>query len=79
MDKDSLRSHIVTSRPYPVFRTILCLNSRQGGENLKSQIDTSSWGGTKYPPMAFTEQGVAMLSSVLGSERAIMEFLGSST
>ena len=34
---------------------------------LRSQIVTSSWGGTRYPPMAFTEQGVAMLSSVLNS------------
>lgn len=40
-------------------------------ENLRSQIVTSSWGGTRYAPMAFTEQGVAMLSSVLNSERAI--------
>ncbi len=32
---------------------------------------TSSWGGRRYPPYAFTEQGVAMLSSVLNSERAI--------
>jgi hypothetical protein len=40
-------------------------------ENLRSQIVTSSWGGRRYPPYAFTEQGVAMLSSVLRSERAI--------
>ena len=39
--------------------------------NLRSQIATSSWGGTRYIPMAFTEQGVAMLSSVLNSKRAI--------
>jgi len=42
--------------------------------NLRSQIVTSSssqWGGTRYRPMAFTEQGVAMLSSVLNSDRAI--------
>lgn len=32
---------------------------------------TSSWGGTRYFPMAFTEQGVAMLSSVLNSKRAV--------
>ena len=32
---------------------------------------TSSWGGRRYPPYAFTEQGVAMLSSVLQSSRAI--------
>ena len=40
-------------------------------ENLKSQIVTSSWGGRRKPPRAFTEQGVAMLSSVLRSARAI--------
>ena len=37
---------------------------------LRSQIVTSSWGGTRYASMAFTEQGVAMLSSVLKSKRA---------
>lgn len=40
-------------------------------ENLKSQIVTSSWGGVRKLPYAFTEQGVAMLSSVLKSKRAI--------
>jgi hypothetical protein len=39
--------------------------------NLRSQFVTSSWGGRRYPPYAFTEQGVAMLSSVLRSKRAI--------
>jgi hypothetical protein len=39
---------------------------------LRSQIATSSWGGTRYVPMVFTEQGVAMLSSVLNSAYAIM-------
>lgn len=39
--------------------------------NLRSQIGTSNWGGTRYMPMAFTEQGVAMLSSVLNSKTAI--------
>jgi hypothetical protein len=38
---------------------------------LRSQIVTSSWGGARYQPMAFTEQGVAMLSGVLNSDRAI--------
>ncbi len=38
---------------------------------LRSQIATSSWGGSRYRPMAFTEQGVAMLSSVLNSKWAI--------
>ncbi len=40
-------------------------------KNLRSQIVTSSWGGVRYTPMAFTEQGVAMLSSVLNSDKAI--------
>ena len=39
--------------------------------NLKSRFVTSSWGGLRKSPYAFTEQGVAMLSSVLNSERAI--------
>jgi hypothetical protein len=40
--------------------------------NLKSQIVISSWGGLRRAaPYAFTEQGVAMLSSVLNSSRAI--------
>jgi hypothetical protein len=41
--------------------------------NLKSQIAISSygWGGRRHPPYAFTEQGVAMLSSVLKSKRAV--------
>ena len=40
-------------------------------KNLRCQIDTSSWGGIRYLPLAFTEYGVLMLSSVLKSERAI--------
>jgi hypothetical protein len=39
--------------------------------SLKSQNVTSSWGGARTAPHAFTEQGVAMLSSVLRSERAV--------
>ena len=39
--------------------------------NLKFQFGTSSWGGTRKPSRVFTEQGVAMLSSVLKSERAV--------
>jgi len=39
--------------------------------NLRSQFVMSSWGGVRRAPMAFTEQGVAMLSSVLKSDRAI--------
>jgi hypothetical protein len=43
----------------------------QEARNLKSQIVISSWGGKRFPPYAFTEQGVAMLSSVLRSKRAV--------
>lgn len=39
--------------------------------NLKSQIVTSSWGGVRKMPYAFTEQGVAMLSGLLNSDVAI--------
>jgi len=40
-------------------------------KNLRSQFVPSSWGGRRYPPYAFTEQGVAMLASVLRSQRAV--------
>jgi hypothetical protein len=39
--------------------------------NLKSQFATSSWGGRRKRPYAFTEHGVLMLSSVINSDRAI--------
>jgi hypothetical protein len=45
-------------------------------ENLKSQIVTSSWGGLRRAPYAFTEQGVAMLSGVLRSKRAVQVNIG---
>jgi len=40
-------------------------------DNLRCQFGISRWGGRRHPPYAFTEQGVAMLSSVLHSQRAI--------
>ncbi len=46
--------------------------TREQFKILRSQIVSSSqWGGRRYPPYAFTEQGVSMLSSVLRSPRAI--------
>ena len=39
--------------------------------DLRCQFGTSRWGGRRYRPYAFTEQGVAMLSGVLHSRRAI--------
>lgn len=44
--------------------------------NLRFQFETSSWGGIRYLPYAFTEQGVAMLSIVLNSKRAIHVNIG---
>ena len=40
-------------------------------QNLRLQFETSSWGGTRYLPYAFTEHGVTMLASVLKSDTAI--------
>jgi hypothetical protein len=45
--------------------------TNEENENLRSQFVTSSWGGARYNPMVFTEQGVAMLSSILNSPTAI--------
>lgn len=45
-------------------------------DNLKSQFVTSRWGGTRKPPYAFTELGVAMLSSVLTSRLAVQVNMG---
>ncbi len=39
--------------------------------NLRCQIGTSSWGGSRYEPFAFTQEGIAMLSGILRSEIAI--------
>ena len=45
--------------------------TREELDNLRCQIGISSWGGSRYLPFVFTEQGVAMLSSILNSDRAI--------
>jgi len=45
--------------------------TREEFSNLKFHFGISSWGGTRKLPRAFTEQGVAMLSSVLKSRRAV--------
>lgn len=45
--------------------------TREEFDNLRSQTVTSSHGGARYLPMVFTEQGIAMLSSVLNSDKAI--------
>ena len=45
--------------------------SEKETQHLRSQNATSSWGGNRRKPNVFTEQGVAMLSSILNSETAI--------
>lgn len=45
--------------------------SNEEFKDLIFQNGTSSWGGTRKLPQAFTEQGVAMLSGILNSDRAI--------
>lgn len=40
-------------------------------ENLRSQFVTSSWGGMRHLPNAFTEHGITMLASVLKSDKAV--------
>jgi hypothetical protein len=45
--------------------------TKEEDENLKSQIGTSSWGGVRRLPFAFTEYGIIMLSSVLNSKKAV--------
>ena len=46
--------------------------TREEFDILRSQSVTSSWGGRRYSPYAFTEQGIAMLSGVLNSDRAVL-------
>ena len=46
-------------------------SDNQSNGILKSQNATSSWGGTRKLPYAFTREGIGMLSSVLGSDTAI--------
>ena len=55
-----LRSHFVTSR-----------SEEDNTSNLRSKKSTSSWGGTRYLPFAFTEQGVYMLMTVLRGDLAV--------
>ncbi len=60
-NSESLRSQIVTSNNTPINKDILGVQ----------QNISSNRGGRQYNPFAFTEQGIAMLSSVLNSKRAI--------
>jgi phage regulator Rha-like protein len=64
---EDLRSQIVISSSRSQFVTL-----NHSSQNLKSQnVISSEHGGRRYLPYAFTEQGVAMLSAVLRSEKAV--------
>jgi phage regulator Rha-like protein len=60
----------LNKQEWEILRSQIVISS-YANKNLRHQIGTSSWGGQRYLPCVFTEQGVAMLSSVLNSERAI--------
>jgi ORF6N domain len=64
----ALRSQI---RTLDLRRPIGSSKSPESPSGLRSQIVTSNWGGRRTLPYVFTEQGVAMLSSVLRSQRAV--------
>ncbi len=69
-EDDFLRSQIATSNPEDKnMSSQFAISSDE--KILKSQIAISSWGGTRKLPYAFTENGIAMLSSVLRSPIAI--------
>ena len=61
---------------YADLKSHIVISSSEGAQddarNLKSQTVISSWGGSRSRPYAFTEQGIAMLSSVLRSESAVL-------
>ena len=67
--ENSPRSQIVTLNKGTNLRSQIATSSQE--VSLKSQIVTSSHGGVRYLPYAFTENGIAMLSSVLRSPIAI--------
>ena len=59
----------LTTQEWADLRSQIVISS--SNNNLTSQTVISSWGGTRKLPYAFTEQGVAMLSGVLNSDKAI--------
>lgn len=67
-ETDFLKSQIVILEMNENMSSQIVTSSEN--EILKSQIVTSSWGGQRYLPYAFTEQGVAMLSGILRSRVA---------
>jgi len=71
-EMENLRSQIATSNDPALNLKSQSVISNPAGPNLRFQIGiSSSYGGRRYLPYVFTEQGVAMLSSVLRSPRAV--------
>ena len=72
-DISNMRSQFATgSGGEPLLRSQnVTLNMNAPNSNLRSQIVTSRWGGTRYLPYAFTEHGIIMLASVLNSPTAV--------
>ncbi len=66
---ENLKSQFVTSSEDDSLKSQFATSSED--DSLRSQIVTLNWGGRRTPPYMFTEQGVAMLSSVLNSPIAI--------
>jgi len=60
---------VLTAKEKNFIKTYIIDN--ENNTDLRSQIVTSSAGGARYQPFAFTEQGIAMLSSILNSKQAI--------
>ena len=81
--KDNLRSKIWTSSERSEFEqedNLRCKNCTSSGgrelesqRNLRSKKSASSWGGARYAPYAFTEQGIYMLMTVLKGEQAVAQ------
>lgn len=65
------KQHLSGSLPFVFPEDFMFQLTKEELDNLIFQIGTSSWGGTRKQPYAFTEQGVAMLSGILNSDKAI--------
>ena len=72
-DVENMRSQIVTGSDMETSLRSqnVTLSMNRSSSDLRSQIVTSRWGGTRYLPYAFTEHGIIMLASVLNSPTAV--------
>lgn len=69
---NALRMQMATSNPKKTLRSQFVISNGKSISRMKlASLNVASRGGRRYPPYAFTEQGVAMLSGVLRSPRAV--------